>query len=43
VWDLLANPEHKNIIGTKWVFRNNLNEHIEVLRNKARLVEQGYS
>jgi len=43
VWDLVPNPEHKNIIGTKWVFRNKLNEHGEVIRNKARLVAQGYS
>ena len=32
-----------NIIGTKWVFRNKLNEQGEVIRNKARLVAQGYS
>jgi hypothetical protein len=43
VWDLLAKPEHKNIIGTKWVFGNKLNEQGEVLRNKARLVAQRYS
>jgi len=43
VWDLVSKPEHKNIIGTKWVFRNKLNEQGEVIRNKARLVAQGYS
>jgi len=43
VWDLVAKPEHKNIIGTKWVFRNKLNELGEVVRNKSRLVAQGYS
>ena len=43
VWDLVPKPEHKNIIGTKWVFRNKLNEQGEVIRNKARLVAQGYS
>jgi len=43
VWDLGAKPDHKNIIGTKWVFRNKLNEHGELIRNKARLVAQGYS
>src|SRR4030066_111983 len=26
VWDLVARPPKKNIIGTKWVFRNKLNE-----------------
>nr|GEW44714.1 copia protein [Tanacetum cinerariifolium] len=30
------------IIGTKWVFRNNLDENGVVSRNKARLVAQGY-
>jgi len=43
VWDLVPKPEHKNIIGTKWVFRNKLNEQGEVIRHKARLVAQGYS
>jgi len=26
VWDLVPKPQKKNIIGTKWVFRNKLNE-----------------
>jgi len=43
VCDLVPKPQHKNIIGTKWVFRNKLNEQGEVVRNKARLVAQGYS
>ena len=43
VWDLVPKPQQKNIIGTKWVFRNKLNEKGEVIRNKARLVAQGYS
>jgi hypothetical protein len=43
VWNLVPKPEHKNIIGTKWVFRNKLNEQGEVVRNKVRLVAQGYT
>jgi len=43
VWDLIPKPQQKNIIGTKWVFKNKLNEQGEVIRNKARLVAQGYS
>jgi len=43
VWDLVPKPLQKNIIGTKWVFRNKLNKQGEVTRNKARLVAQGYS
>jgi hypothetical protein len=31
-----------NAIGTKWVFKNKQGEDGEVLRNKARLVAQGY-
>lgn len=31
------------MIGTKWVFKNKLNESREVVRNKARLACKGYS
>ena len=31
------------IIGTKWVFRNKLDENGYVTRNKARLVAKGYN
>ena len=43
VWDLVPKPKRTRVIGTKWVFRNKLNEKGEVVRNKARLVAQGYS
>ena len=42
-WTLVSRPKEKNVIGTKWVFRNKLNEDGEVTRNKARLVCKGYS
>ena len=32
-----------NIIGTKWIFRNKPNEERNDIRNKARLVAQGYT
>jgi hypothetical protein len=32
-----------NVIGTKWVFKNKQGEDGEVVRNKVRLVPQGYS
>jgi hypothetical protein len=30
-------------MNTKWVYRNKLNEHGHVTRNKARLVCKGYA
>ena len=42
VWHLVPRPDGENIIGTRWVFRNKLNEDGQVVRNKARLVAQGY-
>ena len=32
-----------NIIGTKWILKNKQDEHGTIIRNKARLVAQGYS
>lgn len=39
----MSRPKDKNVIGTKWVFRNKMNKQGEVVRNKARLVCKGYS
>ena len=36
-------PIGHSVIGTKWVFRNKLDEHGKVIRNKARLMAQGYN
>ncbi|GKE92682.1 retrovirus-related pol polyprotein from transposon TNT 1-94, partial [Tanacetum coccineum] len=43
VWEFVPNPMDMTIIGTKWIFRNNLDENGVVSRNKARLVAQGYN
>jgi hypothetical protein len=42
VWSLVARPK-QNVIGTKWVFRNKQDENGLVIRNKARLVAQGFT
>ncbi|KAJ9552810.1 LOW QUALITY PROTEIN: hypothetical protein OSB04_016855 [Centaurea solstitialis] len=42
VWSLTSLPVGKSAIGTKWVFRNKKDENGVVIRNKARLVAQGY-
>ncbi|GKD39759.1 retrovirus-related pol polyprotein from transposon TNT 1-94, partial [Tanacetum coccineum] len=41
--DKIPNPKNMTIIGTKWVYRNKLDENGGVSRNKARLVAQGYN
>ncbi|GJR58005.1 retrovirus-related pol polyprotein from transposon TNT 1-94 [Tanacetum coccineum] len=41
--DLVPLPISQSVIGTKWVFRNKLDENGIVSRNKARLVAQGYN
>ncbi|GJT21243.1 retrovirus-related pol polyprotein from transposon TNT 1-94 [Tanacetum coccineum] len=43
VWELIPNPKNMTIIGTKWIYRNKLDENGVVSRNKARLVAQGYN
>ncbi|KAK6158950.1 hypothetical protein DH2020_006264 [Rehmannia glutinosa] len=42
VWELVQRSTHQNVIGTKWVFRNKMNEEGSIVRNKARLVAKGY-
>eukprot|EP00253_Pinus_taeda_P024064 PITA_24064 len=41
--ELVPRPNDKNITGTKWIFKNKLNENEYVIRNKARLVCKGYA
>nr|GEW89865.1 copia protein [Tanacetum cinerariifolium] len=36
VWKLVPQPRNMTIVGTKWVFRNKLDENGKVSRNKAR-------
>ena len=42
-WKLVPRPKDKNVIGTKSIFRNKMNEDGQVTRNKARLVCKEYA
>ncbi|GKF80801.1 retrovirus-related pol polyprotein from transposon TNT 1-94, partial [Tanacetum coccineum] len=43
VWTLVPKPHGKTIIGTKWIWKNKMDENGVVIKNKARLVAQGYN
>ncbi|GJU35545.1 copia protein [Tanacetum coccineum] len=43
VWELVLNLMDMTIIGTKWVYRNKLDENGVITRNKSRLVAQVYN
>jgi hypothetical protein len=43
VWELVEPPPNCKPTGTKWVRKNKEGENGEVVRNKSRLVAQGYS
>nr|GFA62107.1 retrovirus-related Pol polyprotein from transposon TNT 1-94 [Tanacetum cinerariifolium] len=43
VWTLVLKPHGKTIIGTKWIWKNKMDKNGIVIKNKARLVAQGYN
>ncbi|KAK1606347.1 hypothetical protein QYE76_030020 [Lolium multiflorum] len=44
VWTFVEKPkECRNVIGTKWIFKNKQDEFGNIVRNNARLVAQGFS
>jgi hypothetical protein len=42
-WELVPRTKDKNVIFTKWVYNNKLNEDGQVTRSKSRLVCKGYA
>ena len=42
VWSLVPTSK-MNIIGTKWVYKNNMEEHGTITRNKETVVAKGYN
>jgi hypothetical protein len=43
MWEMVHRPEDKNVVGSKWIFKNKLNEKGQVVRRKARLACKGYA
>jgi hypothetical protein len=42
-WELVPRPKDKNLIDTKWAYRNKFNEDGQVTRNTTILVCKGYA
>ena len=43
VWHLVPRPSNGSVIGTRWVYKNKINEEGKIIKNKARLVAKGYN
>ena len=43
IWTLVLRTKEMNVIGTKCVFKNKLDEQGIIVRNKAKLVAKGYN
>ena len=43
MWELVPKPNGINVIETKWISKNKSYKHGTVIRNKSRLVAQGYT
>ena len=42
-WELVDRPQHKKVIGVKWIYRTKLNSNGYMNKHKARLVVKGYA
>lgn len=40
---LVPSPKDRTFIGTMWVFKNKLDDQVNITRNKSRLVVHGYN
>jgi len=40
LWCLVPISDDINVIGTKWLFRNKMDEDDNIIQNKARLVKK---
>jgi hypothetical protein len=38
IWELVPIPKDKNVVGTKWIFKNKLNESVDIINKKSILV-----
>jgi hypothetical protein len=41
--ELVPRPKDKNVIGTKWIFKNKINENGNIIKNKDILICKGYA
>ena len=43
VWELVPRASNQSVIGTRWVFRNKMEQNGIIVKNKAKLVAQGFN
>ena len=43
VWELVPRSSNQRVIRIRWVFKNKMDENDIIVKNKARLVAQGFN